>query len=50
LFNERQILEGGRMMLSQRAGLGVTLSDQARRWTEASCRIDAKGCTDKAHG
>jgi len=50
LFNERQILEGGRMMLSTRPGLGVTLSDQARAWTEASCRIDAKGCTDKVHG
>jgi L-alanine-DL-glutamate epimerase-like enolase superfamily enzyme len=50
LFNERQILEGGKMMLSTRPGLGVTLSDQARAWTEASCRIDAKGCVDKAHG
>ncbi|MDE1916679.1 MAG: mandelate racemase/muconate lactonizing enzyme family protein [Sphingomonadales bacterium] len=49
LFNERQILEGGLMMLSNRPGLGVTLSDQARRWTEASCRIDAKGCTDHSH-
>ncbi|WP_274617167.1 L-talarate/galactarate dehydratase [Novosphingobium terrae] len=49
LFNERQILENGLMMLSQRPGLGVTLSEQARAWTEASCRIDAKGCTDHAH-
>lgn len=50
LFNERQILEGGRMMLSTRPGLGVTLSDQARAWTESSCRIDARGCTDHTHG
>lgn len=49
LFNERQILENGLMMLSERPGLGVTLSEQARAWTEASCRIDAKGCTDHAH-
>jgi L-alanine-DL-glutamate epimerase-like enolase superfamily enzyme len=49
LFNERQILDKGLMMLSQRPGLGVTLSEQARAWTEASCRVDAKGCVDHAH-
>jgi len=49
VFNERQILDKGLMMLSQRPGLGVTLSEQARAWTEASCRVDAKGCVDHAH-
>lgn len=49
LFNERQILDKGLMMLSQRPGLGVTLSGQARAWTEASCRIDAQGCTENRH-
>ena len=33
LFNERQEIEGGRMVLSGRPGLGVTLSEQARAWT-----------------
>ncbi len=35
LFNERQQISGGRMLLSDRPGLGVTLSDQARAWTTA---------------
>jgi L-alanine-DL-glutamate epimerase-like enolase superfamily enzyme len=35
LFNERADLRGGRMHLPKRAGLGVTLSDQARAWTIA---------------
>lgn len=33
LFNERLETSGGRMLLPQRPGLGVTLSDQARAWT-----------------
>ena len=33
LFDERQTLEGGCMTLSARPGLGLTLSEQARRWT-----------------
>jgi L-alanine-DL-glutamate epimerase-like enolase superfamily enzyme len=33
LFNERQVIAGGRMVLSGRPGLGVTLSDQCRAWT-----------------
>jgi L-alanine-DL-glutamate epimerase-like enolase superfamily enzyme len=33
LFNERLETVGGRMHLSGRPGLGVTLSDQARAWT-----------------
>jgi len=49
LFNERQALQDGRMMVSDRPGLGISLSDQARAWTVASCRIDAKGLSDTAH-
>jgi L-alanine-DL-glutamate epimerase-like enolase superfamily enzyme len=39
LFEERQVIAGGRMLLSRRPGLGVTLSDQARRWTVARERF-----------
>jgi L-alanine-DL-glutamate epimerase-like enolase superfamily enzyme len=35
LFNERQVIRNGRMVLPDRPGLGVTLSDQARAWTIA---------------
>jgi len=35
LFNERQEIRGGRMLLPNRPGIGVTLSDQARAWTLA---------------
>jgi L-talarate/galactarate dehydratase len=35
LFNERQEIRGGRMLLPNRPGLGITLSDQARAWTVA---------------
>jgi L-talarate/galactarate dehydratase len=49
LFNERQVIENGRMVLSERPGLGVSLSERARGWTVASCRIDAAGTTDFAH-
>jgi L-alanine-DL-glutamate epimerase-like enolase superfamily enzyme len=40
LFNERQRFEGGRMYLSDRPGLGVTLSEQARSWTRARKTFD----------
>jgi L-talarate/galactarate dehydratase len=33
LFNERLRIEGGRMWIPERAGLGLSLSEQARRWT-----------------
>jgi len=49
LFNERQRIEGGRMMISERPGLGVSLSNQARAWTMQSCRIDASGVHDERH-
>jgi len=35
LFNERQQIQGGRMILSNRPGLGVTLSEKCRAWTHA---------------
>lgn len=39
LFNERLEISGGRMHLSARPGLGVTLSDQARAWTVEEAEI-----------
>lgn len=33
LFNERLRISGGRMHVSSRPGLGITLSEQARAWT-----------------
>lgn len=39
LFNEQLELKDGRMWLSDRFGLGFTLSEQTRRWTVASCEF-----------
>ena len=36
LFNERLQLKDGRMWVSDRPGLGFSLSEQARLWTRAS--------------
>ncbi|MCZ2856939.1 mandelate racemase/muconate lactonizing enzyme family protein [Blastococcus sp. VKM Ac-2987] len=41
LFDERLGISGGRMHLSGRPGLGITLSDQARAWTVDRSHIDA---------
>jgi L-alanine-DL-glutamate epimerase-like enolase superfamily enzyme len=41
LFNERLEISGGRMHLSDRPGLGVTLTEQARAWTVDRAHIDA---------
>jgi len=49
LFNERQELRDGRMIVSDRPGLGVSLSDRARAWTVSSCRIDGGGVADERH-
>jgi L-alanine-DL-glutamate epimerase-like enolase superfamily enzyme len=35
LFNERQVIRGGRMVVPERPGFGCSLSDQARAWTVA---------------
>lgn len=48
LFNERQEIADGRMLISDRPGFGVSLSEQARAWTASSCRIDAAGISDGA--
>jgi len=34
LFNEQMLLKDGRMHLSDRPGLGFSLSEQALRWTK----------------
>ena len=39
LFNEHLEISDGRMYLSARPGLGVTLSDQARAWTVAEHEV-----------
>ncbi|MFF2503343.1 mandelate racemase/muconate lactonizing enzyme family protein [Streptomyces sp. NPDC058067] len=36
LFNERLTIGDGRMHVPSRPGLGITLSDQARAWTQAT--------------
>ncbi|WP_327100918.1 mandelate racemase/muconate lactonizing enzyme family protein [Nocardia vinacea] len=41
LFNERLDIADGRMHLSSRPGLGVTISDQARAWTTAEHTIQS---------
>ncbi|MDT0277561.1 L-talarate/galactarate dehydratase [Blastococcus goldschmidtiae] len=41
LFDERLEISGGRMHVPARAGLGITLSEQARAWTVDSVRVDA---------
>ncbi len=41
LFDERLVTRDGRMHLSDRPGLGITLSEQARAWTVTRVTIDA---------
>ena len=41
LFNERLETKNGRMLVPDRPGLGVTLSDQARAWTTESVEFGA---------
>ncbi|MFI0814719.1 mandelate racemase/muconate lactonizing enzyme family protein [Streptomyces sp. NPDC021098] len=41
LFNERLELRDGRMVISRRAGLGLSLSDQAAAWTKEAARFGA---------
>ncbi len=42
LFNERLETEHGRMLVPDRPGLGVTLSDQARAWTTDAVEFGRK--------
>jgi L-talarate/galactarate dehydratase len=39
MFNERLQIEGGRMQVPNRPGLGFSLSEQARRWTAESAEV-----------
>lgn len=41
LFNERLETKNGRMIVPDRPGLGITLSDQARAWTTDSVQFGA---------
>jgi L-talarate/galactarate dehydratase len=41
LFPERLEIRDGRMHLSDRPGLGVTVSEQARAWTVAEEKISS---------
>ncbi len=43
LFNERLEIQGGRMLVPTRPGLGVSLSDQARAWTRDSATFGEAG-------
>ncbi|MFZ3567081.1 L-talarate/galactarate dehydratase [Streptomyces sp. BH097] len=42
LFNERLETRDGRMHVSSRPGLGITLSEQARAWTVATHEVGAR--------
>ncbi|MFT3875282.1 MAG: mandelate racemase/muconate lactonizing enzyme family protein [Propioniciclava sp.] len=42
LFNERMAIAEGRMIVSERPGLGVTLSDQLRAWTTDTCEVGVR--------
>ena len=42
LFDERLEIRDGRMHLSDRPGLGITLTEQARAWTRESCEIGSR--------
>jgi L-alanine-DL-glutamate epimerase-like enolase superfamily enzyme len=41
LFEERLVLKDGNMVVPDRPGLGLTLSEQARAWTVETATIDA---------
>jgi L-alanine-DL-glutamate epimerase-like enolase superfamily enzyme len=43
LFNERLRIEGGRMHVPDRPGLGLRLSGQARAWTVQSVEFGRFG-------
>lgn len=43
LFNERLETAGGRMLVPDRPGLGISLTEQARAWTVASHEVGTRG-------
>ncbi|MFI8537523.1 mandelate racemase/muconate lactonizing enzyme family protein [Streptomyces aquilus] len=49
LFNERLRISDGRMHLSSRPGLGITLSEQARAWTQAVHEVGVRPYGGGAH-
>ena len=42
LFDERLEIRDGRMLVPDRPGLGLTLSEQAARWTADAAEIGAR--------
>jgi L-alanine-DL-glutamate epimerase-like enolase superfamily enzyme len=42
LFNERLDIQGGRMLVPTRPGLGLSLSEQARGWTRETAEIGTR--------
>lgn len=42
LFNEHLETKDGRMLVPDRPGLGITMSEQARQWTVASAEFGRK--------
>ena len=42
LFNERIEIQNGRMLVPTRPGLGISLSEQARRWTREQVEIGVR--------
>lgn len=39
LFEERLVIQDGRMLVPNRPGIGITISDQARRWTVSEIEL-----------
>ena len=42
LFEERLQIRDGRMLVPTRPGLGLTLSEQARRWTRETVEVGVR--------
>ena len=42
MFNERLVIEGGRMQVPNRPGLGFSLSEQARAWTQQAVEFGTR--------
>ena len=41
MFNERLQIQDGRMLVPNRPGLGVSLSEQARAWTRETAELSS---------
>ena len=42
MFNERLVIDGGRMQVPNRPGLGFSLSEQARAWTQQAVEFGSR--------